>query len=232
MYLIRRSYPLLLLILLLAAPALAQKPKGQVKASAIVSPESSSNKKKNASGRETGSSKKSADIPMPPSTDGVGDEYRIGVEDELMISVWREAELSMGVVVRPDGKISLPLLNEVKVVGLSPRELQTILVERFKDFVNEPQVTVIVRTIRSRRVYLVGQVGRPGVYILNGKKTVLELLAEAGGLGPFAKGGSIYVLRNVNGRQVRIPFDFKKVIRGHSSKRDVQLEPGDMVVVP
>lgn len=212
----------IILTLFVSCPILAaQKPKNQKTAgNALVSAETSSR-----------SGKKAADIPAG-QTNGTDAEYRIGVEDELMISVWREPELSMGVVVRPDGMISLPLLNELKVVGLSPLELQTMLVEKLKDFVNEPQVTVIVRTIRSRRVYLVGQVVRPGVYPLNGKKTVLELLAEAGGLGPFAKAGSIYVLRSVNGRQVRIPFDYKRVIRGQSGKKDVALEPGDMIVVP
>jgi polysaccharide export outer membrane protein len=113
--------------------------------------------------------------------------YRIGVEDELQISVWHEPELTMPVVVRPDGKITMPLINDVAVVGLRTEELQTLLMEKFKPFVNEPQVTVIARNIRSRKVYLVGQVIRPGSYPLVGRKTVVELIAEAGGMGPFAK---------------------------------------------
>lgn len=156
--------------------------------------------------------------------------YRIGVEDELQISVWREPELSMPVVVRPDGMITLPLLSDVQAIGLKTEELQALLTEKFKSYVNDPQVTVIVRTIRSRKVYLAGQVSRQGAFPLNGRKTVTELIVEAGGLGPFAKKGSIYVLRNQDGRQVRLPLNYSKVIAG--KVKDIELLPGDMVIVP
>ncbi len=119
--------------------------------------------------------------------------YVIGADDQLMISVWREPELSMGVVVRPDGMITLPLVNDVKAAGLKPLELQSLLVAKLKPFVNEPQV--------------------------------------AGGLGPFAKVKSIYVLRTVNGQQTRIHFNYKDAMSGKSSS-NVVLEPGDFVVVP
>ena len=125
--------------------------------------------------------------------------YIIGVEDELQISVWREPELSTSVVVRPDGMITLPLINDVKAVGLKTEELQNVLMEKLKNFVNEPQVTVIVRSIRSRKVYLVGEVGHQGTFTINGDMTALELLAAAGGVGPFAKADSIYILREQNG---------------------------------
>jgi polysaccharide export outer membrane protein len=156
--------------------------------------------------------------------------YVVGVEDELQISVWREPELSAAVVVRPDGMITLPLLNDVKAVGLKTQELQKVLEEKYKGFVNEPQVTVIVRAIRSRKVYLVGQVAKQGSYPLNGDMTLLELLSEAGGLGTFAKADSIYILREENGKKVRIPFRYKKAVAGKSE--NVVLQPGDMVVVP
>jgi polysaccharide export outer membrane protein len=157
--------------------------------------------------------------------------YRIGVDDELMISVWREQELSMPVAVRPDGMISLPLVNDVKVVDLTPKELQALLTERLKPFVTEPQVTVSVRAIRSRKVYLVGQVPRPGAYPMSGRKTALQLIAEAGGLTLFAKPSAIYILRSENGRQIRIPFNYKKAIKG-GREAEVVLFPGDIVVVP
>ncbi len=156
--------------------------------------------------------------------------YIIGVEDELQISVWRETELSTTVVVRPDGVITLPLINDVKAAGLKTEELQNVLMDKLKSFVNEPQVTVIVRSIRSRKVYLVGEVGHQGSFPINGDMTALELLAAAGGLGPFAKADSIYILREQNGKKIRIPFHYKKAVAGKSE--NVTLQPGDMVVVP
>jgi polysaccharide biosynthesis/export protein len=156
--------------------------------------------------------------------------YHIGVEDELMISVWREPELSTQVVVRPDGKITLPLLNDVEVVGLRTEELQDVLTEKFKPFVNTPQVTIIVRGIRSRKVNLIGQVSRQGAFDLNDNKTILDLIAQAGGLSPFAKSGSIYILREVGGKKIRIDFNYKKAISGKGP--NPVLQPGDLVVVP
>ena len=175
--------------------------------------------------RSSSNSNSSAALPMiDPKT------YHIGVEDELMISVWREPELSTQVVVRPDGKITLPLLNDVEVVGLRTEELQDVLTEKFKPFVNTPQVTIIVRGIRSRKVNLIGQVSRQGAFDLNDNKTILDLIAQAGGLSPFAKSGSIYILREVGGKKIRIDFNYKKAISGKGP--NPVLQPGDLVVVP
>ncbi len=158
--------------------------------------------------------------------------YHIGVEDELGISVWHEPDLSSNVVVRPDGMITLPLLNDLKVTGMTTEELQDTLTEKLKDYIKEPQVTVIVRQIRSRKIYLLGEVVRPGTYQLNNSKTVLQLLAEAGGPGPYAKVKSIYVIRQKNGTQVRLPFHYKKAMSGNKASDDIVLQPGDMVIVP
>jgi polysaccharide biosynthesis/export protein len=158
--------------------------------------------------------------------------YRIGVEDELGISIWREPDLSTNAVVRPDGMITVPLLNDVKVTGMTTKELQDTLTEKLKEFLKEPQVTVIVRQIRSRKVYLLGEVVRPGTYQLNNPKTVLQLLAEAGGPGAYAKLGSIYVIRQQNGTQTRLPFHYKKAMSGNRASDDIVLQPGDMIVVP
>ncbi|MGE5324956.1 MAG: polysaccharide biosynthesis/export family protein [Actinomycetota bacterium] len=166
----------------------------------------------------------------PKSDDSV--TYRIGVEDELGISVWHEPDLSTTAVVRPDGMITLPLLNDLKVTGMTTHELQDMLTEKLKDFVKEPQVTVIVRQIRSRRVYLFGEVARPGTYPLNTSMTVLQLLAEAGGPGTYAKLGSIYVIRQENGVRKRLAFHYKRALSGRSMSDDILLRPGDMVVVP
>jgi polysaccharide biosynthesis/export protein len=181
--------------------------------------------------------KQSPDKPAKPETQPASAlspeerlTYIIGVEDELQISVWREPELSTSVVVRPDGMITLPLINDVKAVGLKTEELQNVLMEKLKNFVNEPQVTVIVRSIRSRKVYLVGEVGHQGTFTINGDMTALELLAAAGGVGPFAKADAIYILREQNGKKIRIPFHYKKAVAGKSE--NVTLQPGDVVVVP
>jgi polysaccharide biosynthesis/export protein len=160
--------------------------------------------------------------------------YHIGIEDDLTISVWHEQDLSMDVVVRPDGMITMPLLNDLKVTGMTTKELQDTLTEKLKqlDFLKEPQVTVIVRQIHSRRVYLVGQVIKPGVYGLNDSKTVLQLLAEAGGPGAYAKLGSIYIIRQQGNVRRRLAFNYKKAITGKNLSDDIVLEPGDMVVLP
>jgi polysaccharide biosynthesis/export protein len=169
-------------------------------------------------------------VPSEPSS-AVDPEYRIGLGDQLLISVWKEPDMSMSVVVRSDGMITLPLLNDVRVVGLKPNELQQQLTEKLKPFVSDPQVTIIVQGSR-RKVYLVGKVNKQGEFVLDGEETVLELLANAGGITPFAKADSIYVLRRENGKQVRIPFQYKKALKGKSKYEDVILKPGDVVVVP
>jgi polysaccharide biosynthesis/export protein len=156
--------------------------------------------------------------------------YRVGADDELTISVWHEPELSQGVVVRPDGMITLPLINDVKVVGLTTEELQALLTEKLKTVVNEPQVTVIVKTIRNQRVFVMGAVGKQGSYPMGGNLTVLQLISQAGGLGPFAKVRSIYILRREDGKELRIPVNYKKALAGKGD--DPVLKTNDMVVVP
>lgn len=168
---------------------------------------------------------------VQPATEDLS-VYKIGVEDELQISVWHEAELSMPVQVRPDGMITLPLINDVPAAGMTTKELQAALTTKLAAYVNEPQVTVIVKAIKSRKVFVVGQVAKPGTYLLVGKKTALQVLLEAGGLGPFAKSGSIVIVRTVNGQQTRLKFNYKKAVSGKSEGEDVELQPGDMIVVP
>lgn len=181
--------------------------------------------------KETAKNSAPASAPKPAPVQPSG-SYRIGIEDELQVSVWREPEISSQVVVRPDGFISLPLLNDIQVVGLSTEELQYLVMQKLKPFVTEPQVTIVVRQIRSRKVYLIGQVARPGSYVLNDDKTALELLAEAGGVTQFAKTGAIYVVRKNEGREKRLRFDYKKALRADDPSSDIHLLPGDMIVVP
>lgn len=159
-------------------------------------------------------------------------EYRIGEQDVLTITVWREPELSGTVMVRPDGMVTLPLLNDVHASGLTPDELKNALTEKLGPFVNTPQVTVAVREINSRKVFIIGQVGHEGSYRINSTTTVLQIIAEAGGLRDFANRKGIYVLRTQNGGQQRLTFNYDKVIRGKDSKDNILLRPGDTIVVP
>ena len=194
-------------------------------------PQSAAGAQSSASTKDTsrepaGAKAAPADAPPDPDT------YRIGIDDELLISVWKEPDFSGTVVVRPDGKITLPLLNDIYVVGLQTTELQALLTTKLKPFVTEPQVTVVVRGIKSRKVYVYGQVGRAGAYSLVEHKTVLEALAEAGGLATFAKRRSIYVLRQVDNKQVRIPFNYNDALKAKKPDANFELYPGDIVVVP
>jgi polysaccharide export outer membrane protein len=159
-------------------------------------------------------------------------DYIIGEQDALMITVWKEKEISGGVVVRPDGKITVPLIGEIKVVGMTPVQLQGVLAEKLKPFVTVPQVTVAVTQINSRKIYLIGQAAREGHFLINSSTTVLQVIAEAGGLRDFAKRKKIYILRNQGQKQLRFSFDYDAVIRGKKEDQNILLQPGDTIVVP
>jgi polysaccharide export outer membrane protein len=158
--------------------------------------------------------------------------YVIGPEDQLSIVFWREKELSTDVVVRPDGNISIPLLNDVAAAGLTPDQLREKLTEQARRFVQDPNVTVVVRQINSRKVFVTGMVGRPGPHALAASTTVLQLIAMAGGLLEYAKEDKIVIMRNENGQQVRYPFNYKHVIEGRNLQQNIELRPGDTVIVP
>jgi polysaccharide export outer membrane protein len=158
--------------------------------------------------------------------------YIIGEQDQLSIDVWREKEISTTAVVRPDGKITIPLVDEVYVVGLTPLQLQSLLEEKLKPFLTVPQVTVIVKEISSRRVYLMGQGGKNGPFLINSTTTVLQLIAQAGGLGPFAKRKKIDIMRQVNGETKHFRFNYDEVIKGKHLEQNIVLQPGDIIVVP
>jgi polysaccharide export outer membrane protein len=158
--------------------------------------------------------------------------YIIGPDDRLTITFWRDTEMSGEVVVRPDGRISLPLLNDVEAAGLTPDELRERLLVAAKEFVAEPAPTVVVKEINSRRVFITGNVEKPGPYQLNVPMTVLQLIASAGGLREFVSGKNIVVVRTEAGRQTRLKFDYQAVIKGLNLRQNVELRPGDTVVVP
>jgi polysaccharide export outer membrane protein len=158
--------------------------------------------------------------------------YLIGAQDVLDVSVWKEAELSREVPVRPDGKISLPLLNDVQAAGLTPTELAGQIRTGLNKYMTNPQVTVIVIEINSQRVYLLGEVARAGAYVLLPGMTVLQALSNAGGFTAFSNLKNIYVLRQENGKQQKLAFNYKEVISGKRTEQNIELKAGDTIVVP
>jgi polysaccharide export outer membrane protein len=158
--------------------------------------------------------------------------YMIGPEDMLDISVWKEPDVSRLVPVRPDGRISLPLINDVQAAGMSPQQLAASVTEKLKKYLNDPQVTVIVTAINSQRVFVVGEVLRAGAFPMLPGMTVLQALSSAGGFTTFADVKKIHVVRTRNGKNVEIPFNYRDVLRGDNPGQNVKLEPGDTIVVP
>jgi polysaccharide biosynthesis/export protein len=160
-------------------------------------------------------------------------DYVIGPQDLLAINVWHEPELSRSVPVRPDGKISLPLVGEFNVSGLTPRLLEAQLAKQLENYVRYPEVTVMIQEANSHKFYIMGQVDRPGSYALTTRMTVLNALATAGGFREFAKVQHIYLLRPMpDGSRKRMPFDYKAVVGGKNLSQDIELQTGDTVVVP
>jgi polysaccharide biosynthesis/export protein len=167
------------------------------------------------------------------STAAVADaDYKIGPQDMVRVDVWKEPEISRTIPVRPDGKISLPLLNDVQASGLTAIQLSNSIHDGLTKYLNNPQVTVTVTEINSRRIYLTGEVTRPGALALLPDMTVLQALSSAGGFTQFAKVKSIYVLRNEDGKQVKLPFNYREVVKGRNQDQNVLLLPGDVIVVP
>lgn len=198
-----------LLLILLALPAMGQK--------------KSTNQSRVAS-------KSSSNVATAAAT--TDPKYVIGPQDVLDINVWKEPNISRTVPVRPDGKISLPLLNDIQAAGLTPDQLGKEITSDLHKYLENPQVTVIVTAINSQRFYLLGEVTRPGTFQLLPKMTVLQALADAGGFSPFAKLKDIYVLRTVDGHQTKFPFNYKDVLKGENVQENIVLRPGDTIVVP
>jgi polysaccharide export outer membrane protein len=158
--------------------------------------------------------------------------YVIGPDDVLAILFWGEKEMSAEVTVRPDGKVSLPLLNDLHAAGLTPNDFRTVVAEAARKFVESPNPTVMVKTINSRKVYITGQVEKPGPYPLNSSTTVLQLLALAGGVKEFARSKNIAVLRIEGSKQLVLRFNYQEVQFGKNLDQNIELKPGDTVVVP
>ena len=176
--------------------------------------------------------------PAPPQTQtpaqsAASKDFLIGLEDVLSVFVWREPDLSVKeVTVRPDGKITIPLINDIQAAGLTVDQLQERITEQLKDFVASPSVTVVVVKVMSQKVSIVGEVGQPGVYPLGGPMTVLELLARAGGFREYAKKKNITIVRQESGQSVRYKFNYKDVSEGKNLQQNIALKNGDIIIVP
>lgn len=159
--------------------------------------------------------------------------YLIGVDDVLAVNVWKEQELTRSVPVRSDGKISLPLVGELQAAGRTPVQLEQDIAAKLRNFITDPEVTVIVQQSNSQKVNVLGQVAKPGAYAFTAAPTVVDALAAAGGLRDFAKKKGITVLRaKQGGGQDRISFNYSDYLKGKNSVQNIKLEPGDTVVVP
>lgn len=166
-----------------------------------------------------------------PASNSAVPDYVIGPEDVLHVAVWKEADLTATLPVRPDGKISLPLLGDVQAAGLTPEHLGESLTEKLKKYIADPRVTVVVTQINSKRIYLVGEVAHAGATSMLPNMTVLQALAGAG-LTQFANTKGIYLLRMENGKQQKMPVNYRKLVKGEQMEQNYLLQPGDTIVVP
>lgn len=165
------------------------------------------------------------------STPITGD-YFIGPADKLQISVWKNEALSQAVTVRPDGMISLPLVNEIKAAGLKPMQLRELVKNKLKEYMPNPEVSVIVTEMHSYVVSVLGEVRKPGRYEFDSQVTVLDVLAQSGGVTEFASTTSLFVLRGEGSKTRQIPFNYSKIITGSIDDRNFNVQPGDILVVP
>lgn len=182
--------------------------------------------------RQTQPAKTPAVPAAPAGPTVVPPDYVIGPEDVLSIVFWRDKDMSADVEVRPDGKISLPLLNDVHAAGLTPNQLKDRLTEESKRYLEDASVTVVVKQIRSRKVFVLGEIGKAGPYLLGGPTTVLQFISIAGGLQPYAKAKKILIMRTENGKQINHKFNYEEVIAGKNMQQNIELKPGDTIIVP
>lgn len=221
-----RAVVRLALLALVVLPALAAS--GQTDAAGVAKPPLPSTTADTKSGMAS-----ATDTPPPRGADVNPKSYVIGTEDILTINVWKEPEVSKVVPVRPDGMISLPLVGEIKATGLTPVQLQDQIANSLKKLMSDPQVTVIISEVHSLTFNIVGNVLKPGYYPLTHRMTVLDAIALSGGFRDFAKEKKIYVLRTyADGKQERLLFNYKDVIKGKNPGQNIELQPRDTVVIP
>jgi polysaccharide export outer membrane protein len=164
-----------------------------------------------------------------PAAEPASEGYAIGIEDVLQVSVWGERELSLSVPVRPDGKISVPLVQDITVVGLTPAQVRDRITERLAQFIREPNVTVIVQEINSFRVYFLGEIAEPGALQFQRPVRLLQAVASAGGLTEFAK-KEVWLLREQQGVEKRVRIDYRKLLAGDPAQENIWLQPGDTLL--
>jgi polysaccharide export outer membrane protein len=179
----------------------------------------------------------------PPAAAGVGQppaaanpntppsDYVIGADDILTVRVWQDDKMSGDVVVRPDGKVTLALINDIHAAGLTPEQFRAAIAAAAEKFVASPTVDVVVKQINSRKVFVTGEVAKPGTYALSGSMTVLQMLALAGGVTEYADKGNIGIFRDENGKQVRYRFNYNEVMEGKRLQQNIVLKVGDTIVV-
>jgi polysaccharide export outer membrane protein len=160
------------------------------------------------------------------------DKYLLGPEDAIEISVWKEPDLTKQLVVRPDGKITYPLIGEVQASGKTVKELQEEILKRLEKFVTDAHVTVILLKAQNYKIYVTGKVNKPGDFVIGKPVNVMQAISMAGGLTPFAAPGSIMVLRTEAGKEMVYPFNYREVSKGQFLEQNRTLLPGDVVVVP
>lgn len=202
-----------LLLVALAAPAFGQAPK-PASPSVAAAPAATT----------------PAAAAVPPAE--LPPDYVIGPDDVLGIVYWKDKDMSTDAHVRPDGRIALPLLNEVQAAGLTPEQLRQKLTEESQKYMEDPNITVVVRMINSRKAFITGEVNKPGPYPLTSPTSVMQLIAMAGGLREYANGKKIIIMRTDNGRQISLQFNYKDVVAGKNLQQNIELKPGDTVVVP
>jgi len=171
--------------------------------------------------------------PSQPVSRGVPEDYVIGSGDVVHVNVWGEPSASVtGAVVRTDGKISVPLIHEIYILGMTPSDAEKAISEQLSRFINAPDVAVIISGINSKKIYITGQVKKEGTIPFTYKMTVMQAISEAGGLTPYAKRKKIYVLRNEDGRDFQLKFDYDAVLKGEHMEMNIPLKPGDQLIVP
>jgi len=191
------------------------------------------NPQESSQATQTASAKPAANRPEgvnPPVK--VGKDYVIGADDVLDVSVWKEQDLTRTLQVRPDGKISMPLLGDVQAAGLTPSQLAQTVSDKLKRYLTAPQVTIILTQINSQRVYVTGEVTRPGAYPVLPGMTILQAITSAGGLTQFANAKKIFLMRDENHIQTKYPFSYKEVLDGRKADENLPVKAGDTIVVP
>lgn len=158
--------------------------------------------------------------------------YTIGSGDSLEISVWRDDSLSREVVVPPDGVISFPLIGDINVIGMTVSDLRKTVTKGLHDYVPDATVTVILKTFKSLRAFVIGKVKNPGEYAISLETNVMQILSMAGGLNAYASEGNIHILRQIKGNSIKIPFNYSEILKGRNLKQNIMLQRGDVVVVP